>query len=432
MLLFPFDMKTITLTLALLLASITALADETLVLSVGRSGSWSAPAKIPVSVSDGSVIRVSDEGSSLKIIARKLGTAHIRAGSRTLDVHVLSESDSRLYHKLAGALEGRRGLELTSDGKEIFVRGRLLRFDDWLAISEATEGASSHYVFEARLAPEIQEIAQKHLQRKLTESHLPELALSFQPHAVVTIPAEPQDLKVRCEKALGAFGFRVDVSSTALSLEPLVRVKLLVAEVRKTMWRQIGVKWPTSVQAQLAPQFLLPKDPGFGVDISALEENGLGKILASPTLLCRSGKEAQFLAGGEIPIKIVNYKVHDIVWKKYGVLLKIKPKADFSGRMSIGIETEVSMLDATHKVDGIPGFLTNRIETHFDLASSRTIVLSGLIKKEWDEASSGLPGLSQIPILGALFSSRDYHDNRTELVVFVTPEIARPNEESAP
>jgi len=84
-------------------------------------------------------------------------------------------------------------------------------------------------------------------------------------------------------------------------------------------------------------------------------------------------------------------KTHEVVWKPYGILLKIKPLADFSGRMSIALTTEISKADFDQKVDGFPGMKTNRIETHFDLLQSRTIALSGLIKHEQIEGSEGLP-----------------------------------------
>jgi pilus assembly protein CpaC len=114
------------------------------------------------------------------------------------------------------------------------------------------------------------------------------------------------------------------------------------------------------------------------------------------------------------------------VWKKYGIMLNVKPKADFSGKMSISIETEVSSIDMSHAVDQVPALYTNKIQSHFELNGPRTIALSGLIKSDQGENSSGLPGLSRIPILGSLFSSKEFQDNRTELVVFVKPEVISP------
>jgi pilus assembly protein CpaC len=428
-LLFAFVMNTLFLLLYILLYGSLVQA-RTAVLSPGRSMEWKIPAGAAISVSDGAVVHVTDLGSKVKVMARKLGVATIRTAHETLSISVLPDADHRLFDTLNENLQGRRGLELSVEGKTIFIRGRLLRFDDWRALGEAADGTSSHFIFAASMTPELSTQAETYFKSRLRKAHLPELAVSFQPDAVVSMPLDPAELKARVEHVLGSYGFRLEASAAALSLEPLVRVKLVVAEFRKDKATQYGVTWPLSVHAQLVPQFRFPGETDIGVDVSALERSGIAKVLASPTLLCRSGKEAQFLAGGEFPIKIANYKTHDIIWKQYGVVLKIKPKADFSGRMSIGIETEVSTLDRSNIVDGVPGLLTNRIETHFDLSSSRTIVLSGLIKKEWGDAMQGLPGLSSIPVLGALFGSRDFQEHRSELVVFVTPEVARPDEES--
>jgi pilus assembly protein CpaC len=113
----------------------------------------------------------------------------------------------------------------------------------------------------------------------------------------------------------------------------------------------------------------------------------------------------------------------EVIWKKHGVILKIKPIADLSGRMSIDIETEVSMVQPRSRAEGLPSLSTNRIKTHFDLEGSRTVALSGLLKSVEGRGRSGLPILSELPILGPLFSSRDYLEERTELVFFVTPKL---------
>ena len=154
----------------------------------------------------------------------------------------------------------------------------------------------------------------------------------------------------------------------------------------------------------------------------------VSRVLARPNLLCRSGKEAEFVAGGEFPIKIFNYRQQDVVWKRYGIVLKIKPKADASGRISLGLETEVSTIDPAHTVDGIPGMLTNRVASYFDLTRPRTIVLSGLLKNEDSVHNAGVPGLSGLPILGPLFGSKEWKENRTELVIFVRPSIVSEEE----
>lgn len=408
---------------------------DVVVLSIGRSFQWTIARGTTVSVANGAVIRVTDLGANLKIVGVKVGMTSLRAGSQQLTIAVVSDLERNLYERLKNVIQNSRGPELQIEehsagqvaGPTIGIGGRILRLEDWVNLSRvASDLAGAHFAFHAELSDELAEQALTYFRQLLQKNHLPELSMNFQPSATVIVPTEPADLKTRAEHLLSAYGFKVEASPAALSLEPMVRVRLIVAEFRRNLERSFGLEWPDRATAHLLPTLGIPQD--LSVTIHALEKNGQAKVLASPTLLCRSGKEAKFLAGGEFPIKIINFKIQDIIWKQYGVLLKIQPKADFSGRMSIGIETEVSMIDDTLKVDGIPGMHTNRIESHFDLTSSQTIILSGLIKQEWSNVGSGLPGLMNLPILGPLFGSRDFRENRSELVVFVTPEIAKPDQ----
>lgn len=175
---------------------------------------------------------------------------------------------------------------------------------------------------------------------------------------------------------------------------------------------------------QVLPQTLSPSQ--IMVELQALESEGHGQIFANPTLIARSGSEAEFLAGGEFPIRLVGFGSRNVEWKKHGVLLKFKPLADHSGNMSIEVTTELSVVDPASSVDGIPGLKTNRIQSHFDIHGSRTIALSGLIRRDLARSFEGLPGLQRIPILGELFKSRNFNKGHSELFVFVTPEVISP------
>jgi pilus assembly protein CpaC len=105
----------------------------------------------------------------------------------------------------------------------------------------------------------------------------------------------------------------------------------------------------------------------------------------------------------------------------------VRPKADFQGTISVELETEVSLIDMANAVEGVPAIKKSSVKSHFDLPGKRTIALSGLLRKELGESSEGLPLLSQIPVLGRLFSSKNYLNHRSEMVVFVTPEIQTPD-----
>ncbi len=396
---------------------------EDIALSIGRSAEWPVASAGEISVSNGAVVRVVDQGHAVKVTALKLGSALVRSGARRLEVNVLPEASFRLYSNLRDVLRDRRGLSLSASSGSLKIVGRLLRASDWLAVAAAMHGTElAKFSFEAALDPEIKTEIQKELQTRLSAAGLSHVDFVFTPEVIASVGSDPKDSKGRAEKILSPFGIRVETNSSVLALEPMIRVKILVAEIKKSFKRTFGVQWPTSIGGLVLPGSDLQVEP-LQLRLEAMEEHGWGRILASPTLLCRSGKQAEFMAGGEIPIKLSSYRSSEVVWKSYGILLRIKPLADATGRMSIAIETEVSALDESHAVDQVPGLLTNRMQTHFDLSSSRTIALSGLIKNDLSKHSSGLPVFSSIPILGALFASQDFRDDRSELMIFVTPEV---------
>lgn len=203
-------------------------------------------------------------------------------------------------------------------------------------------------------------------------------------------------------------------------MEPSIRVHITVAEISKSTTRTLGLQWPGTAKFDILPTGLVNAET-LQATLSALESQGKAKLLASPNLICRSGKEAEFLAGGEFPIRIKGFGTQDVHWKRFGVLLRIKPFADSSGKMSLSLETEVSSLG--EMIDGIPTIKANRVSSHFDLSHSQVIALSGLLRDQNSKGASGLPWLTQIPILGALFSSQDYLEEKTELVIFVRPSL---------
>src|SRR5690606_20444887 len=107
----------------------------------------------------------------------------------------------------------------------------------------------------------------------------------------------------------------------------------------------------------------------------------------------------------------------------HGIMLSFKPLADRSGKLSLSLSVEISLIDQAQSIDGIPGLLVNRVESHLNLVESQTIVLSGLIKEQTGKSTQGIAALKNIPVIGLLFSSEDFRNDRTELVVFVTPKV---------
>ena len=151
--------------------------------------------------------------------------------------------------------------------------------------------------------------------------------------------------------------------------------------------------------------------------------SGNAMILAEPRLVARSGGEAKFLAGGEVPIEIVTPTSASIEFKQFGILLNIKPTIDRNNNIRAHVETEISAVDKSVAVGNTPGFLTRRTDADILLHSGETLVMSGLVDRELSRDLTGLKGLSSLPILGSLFRSRDFRDKKTDLVIFVTPQV---------
>ena len=160
---------------------------------------------------------------------------------------------------------------------------------------------------------------------------------------------------------------------------------------------------------------------GLNAQLRLMEQNGSASILAQPILSTRSGAEASFLAGGEFPYSVSNINGTTIQFKPYGIRLDISPTVDHNGVIRARIMSEVSDLDPSVMSAAGPALRTRKTETEFNVMDGGTIVLSGLLSRDVNASIDKVPLLGDIPVLGALFRSRRFQNNETELVVFVTP-----------
>jgi pilus assembly protein CpaC len=173
---------------------------------------------------------------------------------------------------------------------------------------------------------------------------------------------------------------------------------------------------------------------GIGTEITSLIKlainNGDALQLASPVLSARSGGKAEFHSGGEIPIKITSgLGDASVEFKEFGIILRIEPRADNAGNIVARVETELSTIDPSIEIDDVPGFRTRKTSTDVSLSDGQTLVLSRLVSNDISKSIAGVRGLSSIPILGALFRSTNFRNNRSELVIFVTPHIVNSDSE---
>lgn len=165
--------------------------------------------------------------------------------------------------------------------------------------------------------------------------------------------------------------------------------------------------------------------------INLLVNNGDARLLAEPTLSCISGGQADFLVGGEVPIPVQNADgALNVVFKPFGIILRIEPQTNDAGLIRTKVGVEVSSVDQAIQVLGIPGFATRKTNTEMNVQSGKTMVVAGLFSSEDAKTVVKMPGLGAVPILGELFKSRQFRRGESELVVLVTPSIIDPDDET--
>jgi pilus assembly protein CpaC len=171
--------------------------------------------------------------------------------------------------------------------------------------------------------------------------------------------------------------------------------------------------------------------------INASKNNGLAKVLAEPTLTTLSGQEATFLSGGEFPIPVPQQNGNTTIeFKEFGIGMNFVPMVLDSDNINLKVAVRVDELtstapvvlgvDNTSQVFVIPSLKSRRATSSLELADGQTIAIAGLISDNLRENVEKFPGLGEIPILGMLFTSEQFLKDQTELVIFVTPKLARP------
>ena len=254
------------------------------------------------------------------------------------------------------------------------------------------------------------------------------------------------------------------VNGIAVRGRDQVMLKVSVAEVSRDVIKQLGIdlsgnfNWGSTVlsgatsnafsatgQPLSAAQTFNFSGGGVNATLRAMERAGVIRTLAEPNLTAISGETATFVAGGEFPIpnglscdttKSPPVCQSQIDFKKFGVSLVFTPVVLSAGNISLKVMTEVSDLSTensiTLQVPGsnqsltIPSIRTRRAETTVEIPSGGSLAMAGMLQQRTKQQINGLPGLMQLPVIGALFRSRDYINNQTELVVIVTPFIVHP------
>ena len=197
---------------------------------------------------------------------------------------------------------------------------------------------------------------------------------------------------------------------------------------------------PEQTFSDVVNLYLFHENEAVGAFIRALSADGKFKSLAEPNLLAMDGQEASFLAGGEFPYPVPQANAGGtnitIYFKEFGVRLNFTPHITNAGNIKLKVAPEVSTLDFANglQLQGfeIPTLLSRRATTEVELRDGQTFAIAGLLDNSITENVDKFPVLGDIPILGKLFSSKSVRENRSELLVLVTPRIVQPSSTPPP
>ncbi|HLX76614.1 MAG TPA: type II and III secretion system protein family protein [Terriglobales bacterium] len=186
--------------------------------------------------------------------------------------------------------------------------------------------------------------------------------------------------------------------------------------------------------------FLFRPDIHLGAVIKALQNKNLLQILAEPNLIAMNGKEASFLAGGQFPFPVVQpgagFTAVSIQFKEFGVRLSFTPEIMPNGDIHLKVAPEVSALDFANAltISGftVPALSTRKAETEFQMQDGQSFVIAGLMDNRVTSQLNKIPGLGDIPVLGALFRSKSLSKSNSELMVLVTAKKVSPDRVAPP
>jgi type IV pilus assembly protein PilQ len=230
--------------------------------------------------------------------------------------------------------------------------------------------------------------------------------------------------------------------------QPQVEIEARIVETSRTFARQLGVTWGFNGQlsTQSPPQVgtissntflgvapaastlalgLLGKDFSLDVALSAIEAQGQGRILSTPRVSTQNNIEAEITQGIQIPIQTVANNTVTVTFKDAALTLKVKPQITAANTVIMQIAVENASPDFSRQVNNIPPIDTQRANTRVQVNNGETTVIGGIYKSREQTTQDRTPGLHRVPMLGWLFKRDSVTDENRELLIFITPKIAR-------
>jgi pilus assembly protein CpaC len=410
-------------------------SEEAIALAIGEQRSFPVEQGARFSVGNPEVIQVKatqlSEGTILIVKGRRQGYSDLvligeRGVKRTIAFRVVTKRQAALAGDGKTLFRNSPGLKIQPSGDGWVAKGDARSLDDWNTVRAMEAQSKGRFHSLTRLHPMERLKAESRILRLFRAAGLAHLKVTGAGSSIVLSGScrSPEE-KALAEELAGQVlkGVRSHLK-VPFDSGGRLRFRARILEVVRSGARSVGFEWEDGVPSALvAGRGALKGKFGLQAALKILEKRGQARLLSQPQLLLNEKGVAELKVGGEIPILLRNRQYTSVQWKPYGLLLRLELPGMSESLARAKITVEISSLDPGNGAEGVPGIRLSRMETEVDMEIGVPVLLSGLMEKRQSRSDSLLPFLGDIPVLGDLFRSRDFRENRSELVIILEAQL---------
>jgi hypothetical protein len=369
---------------------------------------------------DGILIRAVKDGAATVLISRTAPMDPVEIPFEVTEKSGIKTSEDQILSKVLMSIPG---LEVHWIGARALIRGEIQRVQDADAVQHLVDQYPKSVVNQTEYSKKLIETffvrLRDHFSPDLKNGKLILEESSGRVQAKIFSESERDGRNLERELKKICPGIEIEGLEFQDGL-PSIHLKAYLLEVKRDSLGVLGLDWKQGEDSAVRIGANGIETPlNFQASLEALSAQNSARVLSAPELVLKSPGEAEFFAGGELPIQQKAQLFSSVTWKPFGITLKIKSEGIRLNKIKLDLNSEVSQLDPSIASENIPGIKSNRIKTQVEAEFDKPIFLSGLLSEETRQNIRALPGLGSIPILGSLFKSESYLNSQSELIAAI-------------
>lgn len=401
-------------------------------LAIGEQRSFPAQVGARFSVGNPEVIQVKStqlaSGKAIFIVKGKAsGYSDLvilgdDALNKSLAFRVVSKKQAALVQDGERLLGAPKGLSILPQGNSWLIRGEAKSLEDFNLAHAMGENGKGNIKNLVRIHPMERLKAEDKIRKRLQLAQIEGIQVLGIGGKILLRGNAKSSADKDLAESISREVFGEIYSSVKVPFETggRLRFSAKIIELNRNSAKELGFDWTKEIPSALQLTTKFTKAAlGLEATLRLLERRGQAKLLSKPNLLLNEKGIAELKVGGEIPIPTHTKESANIQWKPYGLSLRLEMPGMSEAMARAKIVVEISGLDPSNGREGIPGIRSSRMETQVDMQIGVPILLSGLIESRSANTESQIPFIGDIPILGELFKSRDFQENRSELVIIL-------------